>query len=180
MSADAVNSDESLERFRTYLRRLAYSRLGVAYSSKLDPSDLVQETFMNAHQKIAQFRGTTDRERAAWLREIFVNSLADVYRALNRQKRDIARERTSERLTEWLELSARPDGDTEEGDDLIRLAWALSELPERQHVAIELHHLQGLSLAETAKALHCTEPAAAGLIRRGMAQLRELLDAPAG
>jgi RNA polymerase sigma-70 factor, ECF subfamily len=178
MSADAINSDESLERFRTYLRKLAYSRLGVAYSAKLDPSDLVQETFMNAHQKLGQFRGTTDRERAAWLREIFVNSLADVYRALNRQKRDITRERSTGRLTEWLELSAPPEGGAEDNEELIRLAWALSELPDRQHIAIELHHLQGLSLAETAKALHCTEASVAGLIRRGMDHLRELLGEP--
>jgi RNA polymerase sigma-70 factor (ECF subfamily) len=177
MSSDDFNADETLERFRNYLRRLAYSRLGVAYSAKLDPSDLVQETFMNAHQSLAEFRGTTDRERAAWLREIFVNSLADVYRALNRQKRDITRERSSERLTEWLELSA-PQGRAEENEELIRLAWALSELPDRQHVAIELHHLQGLSLAETAKTLHCSEAAAAGLIRRGMEHLRELLGGP--
>jgi RNA polymerase sigma-70 factor, ECF subfamily len=178
MSSDASNSDESLERFRNYLRRLAYSRLGVAYSAKLDPSDLVQETFLNAHQKLAQFRGTTDQERAAWLREIFVNSLADVYRALNRQKRDITRETSNNRLTEWLELSAPPESRSEENEELIRLAWALSELPDRQHVAIELHHLQGLSLAETAKAVHCTEASAAGLIRRGMAQLRDLLGEP--
>jgi RNA polymerase sigma-70 factor (ECF subfamily) len=154
--------------------------LGCAYSAKLDPSDIVQQTLLDALQKLDEFRGATDRERASWLREIFVNNLADVFRAFNRQKRDIKRERSSARLTTWLETW--PTATFEEAaknEQLLRLAWALSELPETQHVAIELHHLQGLSLAQTAKSLHRSEASVAGLIRRGMAQLRELLGAPA-
>ena len=64
----------------------------------------------------------------------------------------------------------------EKNEELLRLAWALSELPELQHVAVELHHLGGLSLAETAKRLNRTEASVAGLVRRGLIRLRELLD----
>jgi len=171
-----LEKSELLEQFRGYLRRLARSQIGGAYSAKLDPSDIVQETFLRACENLDQFRGTTDRERAAWLREIFVNNLADVFRALNCQKRDVTRERSAARLAQWQEgFPAPPGKQSEENEQLIRLAWALSELPELQHVAIELHHLQGLSLAEAAKTLHRTEASIAGLVRRGMERLRELL-----
>jgi RNA polymerase sigma-70 factor (ECF subfamily) len=176
MNSGLVNADESLGKFRGYLRGLAQSHLSWAYSSKVDPSDIVQQTLLDAHQKLDEFRGSTDRELAAWLREIFVNNLADVFRALNSQKRDITRERSSDRLSQWLEdLPAPHDDQSEKNEQLICLAWALSELPQLQHVAIELHHLQGLSLAETAKRLRRTEASVAGLIRRGIARLRGLL-----
>jgi RNA polymerase sigma-70 factor (ECF subfamily) len=180
MNQYPTGSDHSLENFRAYLRYLAQSQLGCAYSAKLDPSDIVQQTLLDAHQKLGEFRGSTDHERAAWLREIFVNNLADVYRALNRQKRDIKRERSSARLATWLEsLPTAAVDEVDNNEQLLRLAWALSELPESQHIAIDLHHLQGRSLAETAKALHRSEASVAGLIRRGMVQLRQLLNDPA-
>src|SRR5688500_13150239 len=171
MSCGADDTRESLEGFRVYLRRLARSRLGYQFSAKLDPSDLVQETLLNAFQQLDQFRGSTEAERTAWLREIFANHLADVFRALNRKKRDITQERSSARLAGWLEeFPAPPDNEAEKTEQLLRLAWALSELPELQHSAIELHHLQGLSLAQTAQALQRSEASVAGLIRREMAQ----------
>jgi RNA polymerase sigma-70 factor, ECF subfamily len=179
MSTGTNVSDESLGRFREYLRRLAKDELGCQYTSKLDPSDLVQQTLLDAHQKLEQFRGTSDRERAAWLREIFANNLADVFRALNRQKRDVSRERSSARLESWLEgLPSRSAHEAEENEQLLRLAWALSELPDEQHAAVELHHLLGLSLAETSRKLGRTEASVAGLVRRGLARLRELMDVP--
>jgi RNA polymerase sigma-70 factor, ECF subfamily len=179
MSTDSNVTDESIGRFREYLRRIAQAELGCQYMSKLDPSDLVQQTLLDAHQKLEQFRGTSDRERAAWLREIFSNNLADVFRALNRQKRDVSRERSSARLEAWLEGLPSPSvREAEENEQLLRLAWALSELPDEQHAAVELHHLLGLSLAETSRKLGRTEASVAGLVRRGLARLRELLDVP--
>jgi len=179
MSPGADDTNEYLERFREYLTWLARSQLGRKFSAKLDPSDLVQETLLNAYQKSTQFRGSTEQERAAWLREIFANNLADVFRDFNRQKRDVTRERSSDRLAASLEeLPAPRDNEAEETSQMLGLARALSELPELQYTAIDLHYLQGLSLAQTADALHRTEASIAGLVRRGLARLRELLMAP--
>jgi RNA polymerase sigma-70 factor (ECF subfamily) len=176
MSAGTDQANDSLGEFRQYLRGLAQTQLGGKFASKLDPSDLVQQTLLDAFQKLEQFRGKSERERAAWLREIFANNLADVFRALNRQKRDVSRERSSARLAAWLEeLPSTSPNESEQDEQLLRLAWALSELPEHQHAAVELHHLQGMSLAQTAEQLGRSEASAAGLVRRGMERLRELL-----
>jgi RNA polymerase sigma-70 factor (ECF subfamily) len=184
MTAD--ESGPSLERFRQYLSLLARAQLGAAYRGKLDASDIVQQTLLDAHEKLSQFKGSTTAEMAAWLRQILARNLADVHRDFGRDKRDIARERSlnveldqsSVRLELWLEaVQTAPVDRADKNEQLLRLAAALAQLPEPQRTAIELHHLQGFSLTETSQQLARSEPSVAGLLRRGLASLRELLEA---
>src|SRR5205823_11120070 len=100
----------ALERFRDYLLLLARAQLGDRLRGKLDPSDVVQQTLLDAHRQRGQFRGGTPAEMAAWLRRMLACNLADALRALGRQKRDAGRERSLEaaldessgRLEAWL------------------------------------------------------------------------------
>src|SRR5579864_5410581 len=83
-----------VERFRTYLLLLARMQIGRKLRAKLDPSDLVQQTLLDAHRQLAQFRGSTPDELAGWLRRMLACNMADALRAFARGKRDIARERS--------------------------------------------------------------------------------------
>jgi RNA polymerase sigma-70 factor, ECF subfamily len=56
------------------------------------------------------------------------------------------------------------------------MAQALATLPETQRKAVELHHLQGCSLDEIARNLGVTKAAVAGLLHRGLKNLRQRLD----
>src|ERR1700738_1008847 len=101
---------QSLESFRSYLRLLAGLQLDPRLRAKLDPSDLVQQTLLQAYQGLPQFRGQSEAELAAWLRQILDRHLANATRDLGRTKRDVARERSLEgtlaessaRLEAWL------------------------------------------------------------------------------
>jgi RNA polymerase sigma-70 factor (ECF subfamily) len=58
--------------------------------AQLDPSHIVQQTLLKAHERFDQFRGQTDLELRAWLRSILARSLLDATRKFGRQKGDRA------------------------------------------------------------------------------------------
>jgi RNA polymerase sigma-70 factor (ECF subfamily) len=184
MAPDKGVGVPDLERFRDYLRLLARLRIDSKFRAKVDASDVVQETLLEAHRGWEQFRGSLDAELMAWLRRILAHNLADAFKALERDKRDIARERSLEaqledsavRLVEWVAANqSTPSRQVSREEETLRLAGALSRLPEPQREAVELHHLQGCALREIALRLERSEPAVAGLIHRGLSRLRELL-----
>ena len=183
-----VDPSQALEPFRSYLEVLARVHLDPRLRGKLDPSDVVQETLARAHEKGGQFRGGTEAERAAWLRQILANELAAaVRRHLAAGKRDAGRERSlhagvedsSARLEALLAADqSTPSALADRNEQFARLAAALDQLPPPQREAVILHHLQGVSLADLARRLGRTEASVAGLLRRGVKRLRELLREP--
>ena len=83
-----------LELYRNYLAILARLQIGRRLQGKADAADLVQETFLDAHRHFGRFRGTTEGEFAAWLRQILAGRLAMlVRRYLGTQRRDVRLER---------------------------------------------------------------------------------------
>jgi RNA polymerase sigma-70 factor, ECF subfamily len=173
-----------LEPFRAYLRLLARLNLAPQLRSKLDPSDVVQQTMLQAYQALDQFRGRSEAECAAWLRRILARTLAQAIRDLRRGKRDLARERSlqvsldasSARLESWLAADeSSPSHRVERGEQAMRLATALEQLPGAQREALVLQHWQGLSLTEIGEHLGRSPEAVAGLIKRGLKQLRLLM-----
>src|SRR4051794_12503827 len=86
-----------LERYRAYLTVLARVQIGRRLQGKADAADVVQEAFLEAARAFAQFRGRTDREFTAWLRQILANSLAHlVRRYCGTLARDVSLERALE------------------------------------------------------------------------------------
>jgi RNA polymerase sigma-70 factor (ECF subfamily) len=184
MASSAGRSDQDLERFRDYLALLARMQTGRRFRGKLDLSGVVQHTLLEAYQARTRLAGLPEAQQAAWLRNALTNNLADEIRKLSAGKRDRFRERSLEadldqsasRLDAFLAAEqTSPSQHAQRDEQLLRLARALTKLPEAQRRAVELHHLQGLSLADVAAALQSTKPAVAGLLHRGLQKLRELL-----
>lgn len=175
----------SLEHFRGYLLLLARQQLDTRLQGKLDASDIVQQTLLEAYQDYGQFRGHNDAELAGWLRRILARNLSDALRRLTTAKRDVAREHSLEAalqassamLERWLAAEqSSPSQQAMWHENLLRLTAALTALPEDQRRAVELHHLQGWSLAQIAADMGRGKAAVAGLLHRGMERLRQGLE----
>ena len=174
------------ERYRSYLLVLARISLrdwGPA-ANKVEASDVVQDALLRAHKALPQFQGTTSAELQAWLRKILETQLLDAVRYWHRGKRDAQLERSmretisdSIRCIEKLAANqTSPSQHVLRHEIALRLTDALTALPEDQRTAVELHHLSGYTVAETAERMGRSKPAVAGLLRRGLSGLREGLN----
>jgi RNA polymerase sigma-70 factor (ECF subfamily) len=184
MTRHAQGQESFLERHREYLHLLARLHLNPRLRGKLDPSDIVQQTFLKAHENRGQFRGQGEAEVAEWLRRILLNTLSDALRAFGGARRDLALEQSLEAVladsSARLAALLRPDPSSPSTravrqEEFARLAQALARLPDDQRTAVELHHLQDWSVLEVGEYLGRSEAAVAGLLRRGLAKLRKLL-----
>jgi RNA polymerase sigma-70 factor, ECF subfamily len=182
MKTPESDVEMALERYRSYLRLLAEAQLGRDGRRGVEPSDVVQQTLLDAHRDHASFRGGGEAEHRAWLRRLLACNIADALRALGRAKRDAGRVRSLEaslgessaRLEHWLAVDqSSPSRKAERNESLVRLADALVRLPEYNRRALVMRHCQGASLAEISEALGRTPQSVAGLLKRGLAQLRD-------
>ena len=86
-------------------------------------------------------------------------------------------ERSSANLVSWLAAEQpSPSQQAVRHEEAVRLAEALVRLPEAQREALVLQHWHGLTLARIGEHLDRTPVAVAGLLKRGLRRLRELLD----
>jgi RNA polymerase sigma-70 factor (ECF subfamily) len=177
-----------LEQYREYLHLLARLQVNERLQGKLDPSDVVQETLLKAHEALDQFRGTSDAEMAAWLRAILTNTLTDALRRFQAGARNVDQERSlqaaleesSSRMEAW--LAAEQSSPAEQAirqEQLLDLAQALAQLPEDQRRAVELRYLKGCTVADVASQMDRSKEAVAKLLLRGLARLRQLLEVEA-
>jgi RNA polymerase sigma-70 factor (ECF subfamily) len=173
-----------LERFRSYLRLVAKMGIAGELRGKVDASDVVQQTFLEAHRAQDDFKGTDTAQQAAWLKQILARNLLDARRALRRDKRDIARERSldatigesSGRMEDWLlQAQTSPSGIVAREERVLLLAEALAALPEDEQEALLLRYCRGYALEAVGEELGVTRKVASRLLRQGMATLRRNL-----
>lgn len=181
--AEMGSFDQKLEKFRPLLRLLARTVIGVRFRPRLDPSDVVQQTLIEAYCNREQFRGETDDDLAEWLKQILRNNAIDQIRACKREKRNVNREMSLDfelaeswgRLDVFAANLTSPSNRAEKNEQLLLLAEQLERLPLAQREAIEGYYLRGWTYAEVGKHIHKTGPAAAGLVFRGLKKLRSQL-----
>jgi RNA polymerase sigma-70 factor (ECF subfamily) len=174
-----------LERYRNYLTLLARVQIGRRLQAKLDAADLVQEAFLRAHDRFAQFRGHTEAQFVAWIRRILAALLAEQlrhYYGTNcrnlrlEQELIVALDESAYDLEQSLIApGSSPSQQASRREQAVILAEALARLPDHYREVIILHHLQDLGLAEVAVRMGRSVDSVKNLWIRALAQLRRLL-----
>lgn len=183
MADSSSETDEEFEAFRSYLHVLAETQLHTRLKSKVDASDIVQQTMLQAYQAREQFRGNTEAEKAAWLRTILSNVLFGLARGFSRQRRDVSREQSIQAVEQSsLQLMgllssevSSPSANLHRHERANQLAQAMLKLTAEQRKAIMLKYWQGQTLNEISDELGKSNEAVAGLIFRGMRKLRSAI-----
>ncbi len=144
-------------------QRMIHSLLFRMTGSLADAEDVAQETFIQAHQQLAQFRG--DAPFGAWLRRIAIN------RCLNWCQRDMRRARLHAEWGRDQETARQSSGHHMER----QVQDALNRLNPKQRAAVVLTVYEGLNHADAAKLLGCSETTVSWRVFTARAKLKRFL-----
>jgi RNA polymerase sigma-70 factor (ECF subfamily) len=179
---DAESRDRLFEMCRNYLGIVARSQVETWLRVKVDASDLVQQTMLEAHRDFARFEGGSEGEWLAWLREILKHNAADFVRhyrgTAKRQARREVRFRDpadslSPGVPEAAAADATPSQEFLQLDNELRVTAAVAELSPDYREVIVLRNLQRLSFNEVAERMGRTRPAVQMLWMRAIKKLQE-------
>lgn len=184
---DSERMGRLLQMYRNYLQLLAESELDRKLRARISPSDIVQDTMLEAHRDFPQFRGTTEAEFIGWLRQILINNLAEVIsKHVLTEKRDVRRDVSLAKLNASFQRSTiqlrdalvadvdSPSDDALRRERAVLLADLLAELSEAHREVIMLRNLRGLPFKTVALRMDRSVAATKMLWMRAIKQLRDL------
>lgn len=181
---DVEGRERLFELCRSYLGLVARSQVETWLRVKVDASDLVQQTMLEAHRDFDGFQGTSEKEWLAWLRKILSHNAADFVRryrgTAKRQARREVRFRDSADSVaggapEPAAPGVTPSQEFLQLDNQLRVTAAVAELPPDYQEVIVLRNLQRLPFNEVAERMQRSRPAVQMLWMRAIKKLQEAL-----
>lgn len=182
---DAASLGRLLELYRNYLMLIARGQLKGALRQKVDPSDVVQETFLDAYQDFPRCRAVTEKELLAWLRKILVRNLVDQFRHYLAEERSIRKQESLDALLERSSTAVHqaldagitsPSVQAMKREQAVLLADAMSKLPGEYSEVMILRHVERLSFEDIAARMNRSSGAVRMLWVRALEKVRLQLD----
>lgn len=180
---DTATLGRLLELYRNYLRVLARIQIGKQLQGKVDASDIVQETFLDAHRYFPAFRGNAEEQLIRWLRSILAGTLANAARRyLGTQGRDLRLEcalvadldQSSYGLSNIpVDPHSSPSQQVAKAEQTLLVAEALSRLPDDYQSVIVLRHMEGLTFPQIAERVGRSVDSVEKLWLRALTKLRK-------
>ncbi len=176
---------ELLQLYANYLKILATTQLDNKLRQRVSPSDIVQETLLEAHRDFPQFRGQSEPELLGWLRRILIHNIGRVVeRHVLAEKRNIRREVSMERVHRSMERSSvnlrqiadsgcSPSSAAQLGEHTRMLADHLAELSDDYRQVVVLRNLEGLPFKDVAESMGRSAGAVRMLWLRAIDDLRD-------
>jgi len=176
-AGSSVAIGKLLENCRNYLLLIANRALDSDLRPKVGASDLVQDTFVEAHRGFPRFQGTTETELLAWLTTILGHRLANNNRRYRfADKRSVDREVSLDADCDigqisLLRQSAAPHHTLIADDEAQRLRTTMERLSEPFRTVIQLRTWERLSYAEIAVRMQGTPESVRKMWGRAVRQL---------
>lgn len=174
-----------LDQYRNYLYLIARTQVDLHLAVRTSPSDLVQETFLQAAKEFEDFQGATNAQLMAWLRRILINNIVAAYhRHVLAHKRDVRREWPLESIVRTIDQSSafieqaladsadQPDARMIREEQAAYVADILADLPRLQREVIILRNLEGLPFEQVADRMGRSQTAVRKLWTRAICRLK--------
>lgn len=182
---------EILERYRGRLRRMVDLRLDPRVRKRLDPSDVLQEAYLEILDSLDGFLADPRIPLYLWLRFITGRTLLGLHRRhLDSRKRDARREvplQSAGAVTSSISLAdfitseeSSPSGVAQRRERHAALLEALEALDPIDREILTLRYFEELSNRETATMLGLNESTASTRFVRALRQMKGLLDRSLG
>ena len=168
---------KEIQSYRATLEDWLSHRIRPHMRRYMSPEDIASEVVLEAVEKRRLLPGDPQRLHD-WLRQAALHTLLDMERDLRRKKRDWRRRAyisgsSGIRVCASFRSSVPSPSSVEcRNEAIAALRRSLKDLNPDQAKALELHHLNGLTIDETAQEMRRTVPAIQGLLRRGMNAIR--------
>ncbi len=182
-STEAVG--QVLEACRAYLLLIAQQELEPALQAKGGASDLVQQTFLEAHRDFAQFHGVTHDALLAWMRRLLLTNLANFRRDYRRHKRRVSREVGLPGTDSSRQGEGSLPGDTPtpsvltmRNEQTEAIERALHRLPEDYSQVVRLRYREERSFEEIAEIMERSQNAVRKLWARAIERLQQEMEKP--
>ncbi len=181
-----------LEQHRERLRRMVALRMDPRLQGRIDASDVIQETYLEAAERLAEYVRNPAMPFFLWLRFLAGQKLVTLHRHhLGVQMRDAGREVSLYRgrlpeassaalAAQLLGHDTRPSEAAIRAEMKVRLQEALNGMEPLDREVLSLRHFEQLSLEETAQVLGITESGASRRHMRALKRLRGILSAMPG
>jgi RNA polymerase sigma-70 factor (ECF subfamily) len=178
---------ELLTRHQQRLRSLVSLRLDHRLQGRIDPSDVIQEAYLEASRQLADYLKDPSIPFYLWLRLITGQKLIALHRHhLGTLGRDAGREVSLYRgalpeassaalAAQLLGHGSRPSEAVMRAERSLRLQEALNSMDPLDREVLALRHFEQLSNAETAHVMEISESAASKRYVRALQRLREIL-----
>lgn len=184
-SGDAQAKEALFAQCRAFLSMVADAELNSGLLTKVDASDLVQESLLEADKGLANFRGCGVEEWHAWLRRIVRHNAVDLNRHFQgAAKRDAKRERSMHAADPdasgpvgWEPAGQDPTPSQEvmRSEEAAKTLELLSQLPTDYQEVLRLRNLESLPFEVVAEKMGRARPAVQMLWTRAVRKLRELM-----
>jgi RNA polymerase sigma-70 factor (ECF subfamily) len=192
MAGDAQALSELFSRYRERLRRMVRLRLDRRLYGRLDPSDVLQDAYLDVARRFPEYTAKPTLPFFLWLRSLTGQRLIDLHRQhLGAQMRDAGQEVSLYRgalppassaslANQLLGRLTSPTQAAVRAEMQIRLQEALNAMDPLDREVVVLRHFEELSNAETAEVLGIQKSAASKRYIRAIQRLKDILDSVPG